>query len=129
MGAEVTITGPLYDGGASKAVSAFLDDASREVAELGVNEIQSRLGQVLEHPTGRYRGQVTTDRASGEANWSITDHGVIYGPWLEGTGSRNKTTRFKGYSVFRKTRQWLEGQAVDIAESKLGRYLGEMGGD
>lgn len=30
---------------------------------------------------------------------------VIYGSWLEGTSSRNQTTRFKGYHLFRRATQ------------------------
>lgn len=129
MSAEVTMTGPLYDGGAARAVEDFLAEASREVAEAGVNEVQARLGQVLQHDTGHYRGQVTTDRTTGEGNWIVTDGGVIYGAWLEGTSSRNKTTRFKGYQTFRRTRQWLSDRAMSIAESSLPRHLDRMGGD
>lgn len=127
MGVEVTMKGPLFDGSATRIMDDFVEDASREIAEAGVNAVQDRLGQVLKDDTGRYRGKVTTDRASAEG-WNITDGGVVYGPWLEGTSSRNKTTRFKGYQTFRRTRQWLDGRATKIAESKLGRYLNQMGG-
>jgi len=126
MGVDTTMGGPIYSGEAQAAVEDFLEEAAREVAQLGVNEIHARLGQVLEHPSGHYRNQVVTDRAS--TGWAVTDGGVVYGPWLEGTSSRNKTSRFKGYQTFRRTRQWLEGRATDVAEQELGRYLDEMGG-
>lgn len=121
-----TSTGPLFDGRAAKAVTEFLDEAAREVAQEGVNEVQARLGQVLQNPTGHYRSRVVTDQAQGD--WGISDGDVIYGPWLEGVSSRNDTTRFKGYSVFRKTQQWLDGRAGNIAQGKLGRFLPRMGG-
>jgi hypothetical protein len=38
----------------------------------------------------------------------LHDSGVVYGPWLEGVGRRNKVSRFKGYSSFRKSLQDLE---------------------
>ena len=127
MSVETTMTGPLYDGKAKAAVDDFLDETTRELAELGVNEVQSRLGQVLEHPTGHYKSKIVTDRAHGD--WAVTDGGVVYGPWLEGTSSRNKSSRFKGYSVFRKTKQWLEGRVEPTADANLGRHIGQMGGD
>jgi len=127
MGVETTIRGPLYDGQAVAAVGKFLDDATREVAQLGANEVQARLGQVLEHPTGHYRNQVVTNLVRGD--WTVTDGGVVYGPWLEGTSSRNKSTRFKGYQTFRRTKQWLAGRAADEAETVLRPYLKQMGGD
>ena len=127
MSVETTMTGPLYNGQAKAAVDDFLDETTRELAELGVNEIQSRLGQVLEHPTGHYKSKIVTDRAHGD--WAVTDGGVVYSSWLEGTSSRNKTTRFKGYQTFRKTRQWLQGRIESVAETNLGRHIKQMGGD
>jgi hypothetical protein len=43
----------------------------------------------------------------------ITDGGIVYGPWLEGTGSRNApVTRFKGYRSARLTAQSLRNARV-----------------
>jgi hypothetical protein len=57
----------------------------------------------------------------------VQDGGVIYGPWLEGVGSRNRTTRFKGYFTFRRTTAQLNVRATPIAEELLhGKYLREM---
>jgi len=42
------------------------------------------------------------------AHWKISDNGVIYGPWLEGVGSRNATTRFKGYANYRRNVQQIQ---------------------
>lgn len=128
MGADVTMTGPLYDGKAAAAVDDFLDETSREIADLGQDMVQARLRSVLKDDTGHYRGKVTVDRATSDASWVVTDQGVIYGPWLEGTSSRNKTTRFKGYGTFRKVRQDLAAKADDVAEKNLDRYLERMGG-
>lgn len=49
----------------------------------------------------------------------IDDGDVIYGAWLEGTSSRNQTTRFKGYSMWRKTEQYLQKAAPQV----LGRFI------
>ena len=35
----------------------------------------------------------------------VTSGNAMYGPWLEGTGSRNATTRFKGYHGYRLASQ------------------------
>ena len=123
---HVTRRGPIFDGRALVALAAFRDDAERKIAEAGATEVQAQLGQVLQNETGFYRSHVIAERASDD--YGITDQDVIYGPWLEGTSSRNQSTRFKGYGTFRKVRQWLEGQAGGIAESSLRRYIGRMGG-
>ncbi|TAJ21838.1 MAG: hypothetical protein EPO65_00630 [Dehalococcoidia bacterium] len=126
LAVTTTATGPVFDGRAAAAAAAYVEEANREIAQAGVNEIQSRLGQVLQNPTGHYSSSVVTDLAQNEA--TITDGGVVYGPWLEGVSSRNQKSRFRGYSVFRKTVQWLQGRAPDIAESKIRPYLDRMGG-
>lgn len=125
---DVKTTGPIYDGKAVHVVDDYLDETTREISELAVNEIQARLGQVLEHPTGHYQSRVTTDRAHGDGAWMVSDRGAVYGPWLEGTSSRNSSTKFKGYSTFRRVRAWLEGKADDIAETNLPKHLEKMGG-
>ena len=123
---QVTRRGPIFDGRAVAAVAAFRDDAERKVAEAGVTEVRAQLGQVLQNETGFYRSHVIAERASDD--YGVTDQDVIYGSWLEGTSSRNQSTRFKGYGTFRKVRQWLDGRAGSIAETSLRRYVGRMGG-
>ena len=56
----------------------------------------------------------------------ISDGGVIYGSWLEGTSSRNQTTRFKGYASFRKTRDWLDKQTPKVMEEHINRFVRDM---
>jgi len=126
---DVKITGPVYDGRAAAAVKDFLDETTRELSDLAVNEIQSRLRSVLKDDTGHYRSKVITDRASSDASWIVSDQGVAYGPWLEGTSSRNKSTRFKGYQTFRRTRQWLGGKTGSVADANLARHVEQMGGE
>lgn len=123
---HTTRSGPLFDGRAAAAARDFADTASREIAELGANEVQALLGQVLQNPTGNYRGKVTTDRATD--GYGVTDQDVIYGAWLEGTTSRNESTRFKGYQHFRKVTESLNRRAGTHAETLLRRFLPRMGG-
>lgn len=118
--------GPLFDGRADRAVDAFLDDAKKEVAEQGRNDVRMNLDRVLRRPTGRYRSGIVTELQAND--WVVHDGGIIYGPWLEGVGSRNRTTRFKGYFTFRRTAQALRGKATGTAETVLRRYLPRMRG-
>lgn len=118
--------GPLFDGRAARAAAAFAEDAERHVAQRGVNVVRVELDRVLRHPTGRYRGSVVTDRQRGDS--VVTDGGVVYGPWLAGVGSRNRTTRFKGYAHWRRATAALGAQSGDVARSVLRRWIGRMGG-
>lgn len=123
---HVEISGPLFDGRANAAVNAFTDAAEERIAEVGVNMVRTQLDRVLRNPTGYYESQVQTDRSVGDM--AINDNGVVYGPWLEGVESRNRTTRFKGYSTFRIVTQQLDAVAMNIAEGVLPPYLTRMGG-
>lgn len=121
---EVRTSGPIFDGTAARVISAYCDDSERAIADQGVTMVRAALNGVLRHPTGYYESQIQTDRLAGDS--VVTDGGVVYGPWLEGTSRRNQTTRFKGYRTFRLTKQRLQARAGEIAEHQLRPYLGRM---
>lgn len=125
---EVIRTGPLFDGRAEAAAARFAAATEDAIAKEAENRIHTRLGQVLKHPTGYYEGHIHAERAT--ADLVVTDTPVLWGPWLEGVGSRNQTTRFKGYHTFRLVSQKLDADAAPLAEAELvkGGYLAAMGG-
>lgn len=126
MGDSVRTSGPIFNGQAEAAVRDFITEAEEEIAQEGADMVHLVLGQVLRHPTGYYESRVHSERNRGDS--VVTDGGVIYGPWLEGTGSRNRTTRFKGYGTFRRVRAKLQRQAGRTAERVLPPYIRRMGG-
>lgn len=124
MSVNVETSGPIFNGQAQAALQEFLVDVRQTIGQEGVNMVGQALQGVLKHPTGHYQSQIqTTNR--GDTN-VVDDNGVIYGPWLEGVGSRNKTTRFKGYATFRKTTGKLDRKATQIANDVLQKYIGRM---
>lgn len=94
------------------------------IAQEGVNRIKARLRQVLQNPTGFYESNIQVDRR--QIYRGVSDGGVIYGPWLEGTGSRNKTTRFKGYKTFRIVKQDLDKDADMLAQPLVDDFVRGM---
>lgn len=114
METTVTVTGPLFDGTADQVLTAAIEAGSVELAQAGVDAVHSRLRSVLRKPTGRYESRVVADLST-PTNPRITDGGIVYGPWLEGTSGRNDRSRFKGYRTFRIVAQDLEGKAAAIA--------------
>lgn len=124
MGVEVKYSGPLFDGTIEDVLDDFREAAERDVALVGKQLVKKQLHSVLKHPTGHYESQIEVERV--QDDFMITDGNVIYGAWLEGVGSRNKATRFKGYATFRKVKQVLEGNAGEIAEETLQKYIGRM---
>lgn len=124
MKVTVKQTGPLFDGSASKEVKQAADEMELEIGKQTVNAIQTELGRVLKHPTGYYKSHVQTDRAQNDL--AVTDGGVVYGPWLEGVSSRNRSSRFKGYATFRRITQRMQGKVVEIGNKVMSKHIGRM---
>lgn len=121
---RVSKTGPLFNGLAKRAAREFTREASLAIAQEGQSMWIAQLNKSMKNPTGYYTSNIMINRA-GNSN-TVHDNDVIYGPWLEGTGSRNRTTRFKGYHSMRKVNQRLDRKASTIAERVLRRYLPRM---
>ena len=106
------------------AIGKLINDIKEEVADYGVFLVLMRLGQVLREPTGYYESRIRKERQTD--NWMVTDSGVVYGPWLEGTGSRNQISRFKGYRTFQMTKRELDQKKVSIAQPIVDRFIRDM---
>ena len=113
---NVIRTGPVFDGqaaamvnGAAASVKAALEKEADQLAvELFTQSIKVSKGVFL--------GSIHVESITMSSSRVTTDI-VTYGPWLEGTSSRNQTTRFKGYAGFRRAAQQLDSRAEAIAEA------------
>jgi hypothetical protein len=118
---NATRTGPIQDGRFARAARDYSDDLQYAVARHGEDLVRQRLATVLRHPTGYYESRISVDR--GRGGYVVSDGGVVYGPWLEGTGSRNSpVTRFPGYATFRRTKAIVDRDANRISRELLDRY-------
>ena len=120
-------SGPIFDGRAQEILNRYIDAAKNAVADEGVNRIHNRLAEVLRRDTGFYEAHIHTERQVNDL--VITDTPVVYGPWLEGVGSRDyPRTRFPGYFTFRFVTQCLQHDAADIATKEFhdGGYDAEL---
>lgn len=125
---DVTVSGPLFDGQAVRAVREYIDEAPYEIAGEGVGIWLGTYRPQVQHPTPYYEYLVHRERVSYGVS-HIWDGGEVkYGPWLESTGSRNyPVTRFRGYRSMEKSTPILQGMAGQIAERLLRRdYLRQM---
>lgn len=127
---NVNVSGPLFDGSAEAVVTQWLDATKKDVADLGVTEIKGRAAKFnrSHRGTGHYATTINTRENGAYHDQVISDGGVIYGPWLEGTSKRNDSTRFKGYHQFRRTRTKLKKLYSQVAQDKLKEYIDRMGG-
>lgn len=125
-----TITGPFADPELNAKLLAGIQNSMQELTEQG----EQMLGTLLRpRPAGVYLsvaeakpGRASTGNYRRNISGSvsqlravISDGGVVYGPWLEGVGSRNQSTRFKGYFSFRRTASYLSGIAAQTIEKNL----------
>lgn len=123
------VTGPLTNGEAERALADWAENTAAELGKQG----EQLLRDFPMNKTGRAKGGF-------QANLHVMQQGsmaripapmirgVTWGPWLEGTSSRNRSTRFKGYHLFRRTRQELQRRAPDVGQRELDKVMPRLGG-
>src|SRR5260221_8971813 len=92
--------GPLADGSAPAIVHAWADEVKRDIAQEGVNRLRGFRMNKSGRATGRYQSELQTSTLAYN-DIRISDP-VVYGPWLEGSSNRNRSTRFRGYRLWRE---------------------------
>lgn len=133
MAGSVSFSGPFFTQGAM-----VLDRMVRDIVTGVTKETEQRvriLGQSMfryadkshHQVPGKWRSQIHSQFRGDEG--IVTDGGIVYGPWLEGTGSRNRTTRFKGYRMWRTTLQNMERSgAREVYRPIVDRAVRELNG-
>lgn len=128
MSVDVDFTGPWFDGRAERAIEQACNDARDDVAAFAEERVLLGTSASFKTRTPYYETMVTTTRVSGEVSL-VHDQGVVYGPWLEGVGSRNApVTRFAGYHHWRKAKDAVAVRGPQIADIAIQRRIPEMGG-
>lgn len=123
---NVNSNGPMVDGRAQRALRDYTDQVDYRVATEAENLVLQHLGRSIRNRTPYYETRVGVERSS-RGGYEVTDHGVIYGHWLEGDGSRNyPVTRFRGYRAFSRARALIQTRAGGIARRLLARYTRRM---
>lgn len=124
---NVKIDAPAVEPAAAGRVADIIQGAVEVLAELGMNRLTAAFPTGVPVKTGNYWRHIEKFVEGPLAQ--LDDSGVIYGPWIEGTSSRNETSRFKGYSTFRRAAQWLQEEQVPIvAQKAVDQIVRELGG-
>lgn len=122
---DIKQKGQIFNAGASKAAAArMVIEINDALAMEGVTRVRAYLWRRYKRPTGYYDSNIAVSRR--QVYRGITDNGVVYGPWLEGTGSRNKTSRFKGYRAFRTMKQELDRDKFKLAQPMVNDFVKRM---
>lgn len=128
ISAYVTVAGPLMEGRGPQILQRFFDDATKLVAEHGRDELKKRATGKPRHPTGAFAGAITI-KPFKKGKTIIADYPeVLYGPWLEGVSTRNASTGFAGYRMFKLTRGRLRKQVGELVQGLLDKAVAELGG-
>jgi len=89
----VTLSGPIFDGRHEGMGVQMVQAVRKTLAFASMEGWQEGLSHTLRHPTGAYQSRLNIEKR-GDA-LVLNDLRSVYGPWLEGTGSRNSpVTRF-----------------------------------
>lgn len=117
--------GVVFEDSAEDILAEAADNAEKAVATIGASMVRTRMAAVFRRETPFYRfANVAEKDAPG---WKIWDQDkTVYGFWLEGVGSRNRTTRFKGYFTYRRITQELRARAQTIADGVVRRYVDKI---
>lgn len=122
---DVDLVGPFFTDDLERDVERGLQQSLDDIGQRGLALLRMTMHASFRHPTGTYERRVRVDRAGNDR--VINDRRDVKGPWLEGISTRNHTTRFKGYALYRRTTQFLDAQAGPIAErdihEAIRRYL------
>lgn len=128
MSLDIDFRGPLFDGRAERAMDQACDDARDDIAAFAQERVLAGTAANFKTRTPYYETRVTTDRVTAEVSL-VHDQGVVYGPWLEGVGSRNRPRPgFPGYGFWRAAKQATVLRGPELAEAAVRRHLPEMGG-
>lgn len=125
MSTTIVVRGPLLTGASGPIVEEYRRRMTAAVADAGDARVEILHRAFFREPTPIYWEKVVAKPR--EDYHVVTDGGVVYGPWLEGTGSRNRTTRFKGYWSFRTTTQSLRANAHVIVAPIVRDLVRELG--
>jgi hypothetical protein len=146
LSVKVATQGPLFTRAAADKMVKAVNSATRELVQKGeqrlaeqlrprpagvylsVAQAQSgmtRAGKPYSNASvGHYRRNISTEFKNMSA--IIYDGNVVYGPWLEGIGSRNATSRFKGYGVYRQTASYLGKISRGIYDAHVRHWAKRM---
>ena len=91
-----------------------------ELASIAISDVHRILDQRIMHPTPYYETQIANDVDGPDR--VVHDRGIVYGPWLEGTSTRNRTTRFKGYHAFGTAAATVQARMSEVVDRVIGRY-------
>jgi hypothetical protein len=127
--AQANITGPIGDGTADRALQDWAQAVAKALGDEGVRLLRAFPMDKTGRAHGGFQENLNVLQQGPVARIPGPQiKGVVWSPWLEGTSKRNQSTRFKGYHLFRLTRQQLQERAPQIGQAELDKVMPRIGG-
>lgn len=117
--------GPFFQTDPVRIVQTHLEQMRLVVADIAETRVRTHLSQHQRVQTGYNVSHVQTQNRSADIT-AVKQTNATYGPWIEGTGSRNKTTRFKGYHTFRTIGQEMRGRVHSIIAPHVKAMISDL---
>lgn len=119
------VSGPIHDGRMAHWFQEYEHDVAEALAEDAKDTWVHNLQGSIRNPTPYYWTRIDV-REESATHYVVDDHDIVYGPWLEGTGSRNApVTRFPGYHAMARAKEQAKRRRSGIARRILRRYRAE----
>jgi len=120
------VQGGLFDGGWEAGMSELVVDLVGAVGDSALDMWKANLDANIRVNRQRYTSTLNVDRVRDEVAL-VNDGTSVYGPWLEGQGSRNfPVTRFKGYDSAREAAEKVGAQADEVGAPVVARFVEVM---
>ena len=128
VGFDIKQTGPLFAEDMPRNLLEAVNSGLLELALIeGSNDVKDQLYEGHGFVTGNLKNHIGADLvddlvAQVDAGKNRYGANLEYAAWIEGIGSRNPRSRFKGYRMFENTRKRIEGNPK-MWESYIGRAI------
>lgn len=125
LGISIRQRGPLLAGKGPAEVQEAMRGTIKELVAEGERAVKLQLYPRHGLLTGNYRRSIHGELEN-SLHGRVHDSNIVYGPWLEGISSRNATTRFKGYAMFRNATQQLQRMVGNVLDKYVRRAAGGL---
>lgn len=127
---NIDAEGPLATGEWKQLLERYGTDATELVADEAAERIDSLASTEFRYRssprTGLYQKSIATEPTTQMPGIRVHVDRVVYGAWIEGVSSRNTSSRFKGYRLFRRTVDDVKSRVASIVASRTDRLVREL---
>jgi hypothetical protein len=116
------VHGDISSGRMEKDATEYEHECAQEIADMAKDVWVHNLQGSIRHPTPYYWTRIDT-REITPNRYEVHDHDIVYGPWLEGTGSRNAPDSiFPGYWSLARAKETAKRRRTGVARRVLKHY-------